>query len=229
MSTPPTSPRFIPALRFDALTRIYDPLVRLTTRERAFKDALIEQARLADATAMLDLGCGTGTLALLAKSAAPHLAISGVDADPAVLEMAGRKAADAGHSIHFEQGLADALPYPDRSFDRVLSTLLFHHLSRPVKLRAAKEVARVLEPGGELHVADWGRPHDPLMRVAFLGIQALDGFETTSDNVRGDLPQILAEAGLERVQERRRLRTPLGTIALLSAGALRRRPGPAAV
>jgi hypothetical protein len=76
---------------------------------------------------------------------------------------------------------------------------------------------RALKPGGELHIADWGRPHDPIMRFAFLGVQLLDGFATTADNVRGKLPEYMARAGFVGVAETQRLRTPFGTIALYRA------------
>ena len=89
------------------------------------------------------------------------------------------------------------------------------------KRQTAREIARVLREGGELHVADWGRPSDRVMAAAFLGIRMLDGFANTAENYRGELPAIFAEAGLEGAEETDRLRTPLGTIALYRA----RRPG----
>ena len=79
----------------------------------------------------------------------------------------------------------------------------------------------MLREGGELHVADWGRPSDPAMAVAFLGIRLLDGFENTAENYRGELPAIFEEAGLEGAEQTDSLRTPFGTLALYRA----RRPG----
>jgi SAM-dependent methyltransferase len=93
------------------------------------------------------------------------------------------------------------------------------------------EVERVLKPGGRLHVADWGKPSDPLMAALFFGVRAFDGFEATADNVRGALPALFEEAGLVNAAERQRLRTVLGTLTLYSAskafgylGALRLSP-----
>lgn len=63
---------YVPALRFDRLTRVYDPLVRLTTRERTFKDRLLDQAEIGATDRVLDLGCGTGTLAIQAKQRHPQ-------------------------------------------------------------------------------------------------------------------------------------------------------------
>ena len=107
---------------------------------------------------MLDLGSGSGTLAVWAKQATPGVRIRGLDGDPAIIAQAVRKAARAGVEIPFDEGLSYDLPYEDASFDRVLSSLFFHHLVLRDKERTIAEIARVLRPGGELHVADWGAP-----------------------------------------------------------------------
>jgi ubiquinone/menaquinone biosynthesis C-methylase UbiE len=211
-----SSERYVPALRFERLTALYDPLLALTLREREFKEGLLDQAALHGGQRVLDLGCGTGTLAIWAKQREPGIEMAGIDGDPEVLGRARGKASEAGVELDLREAMADELPFEDGTFDRVLSSLLFHHLPREVKERAAAEVARVLRPNGELHVADWG-PGGPLMRAAFLSVQLLDGFETTSDNVHGQLPAILEHAGLRDVRERRRLRTISGSMVLLSA------------
>lgn len=209
--------RYIPALAYRWLTPLYDPVVRWTTRERTFKAALLEQAQFQPGDRVLDLACGTGTLTVAAKQLAPAAEIVGLDGDPAVLARAREKARAAGVSLRFDQGLAQQLPYGDGSVDLVLSSLFFHHLTREGKLATLREVRRVLKPAGELHVADWGRAANPLMRALFLIVQLLDGFETTADNVAGRLPELIREAGFAEVTERRRIATPLGTISLYAA------------
>jgi ubiquinone/menaquinone biosynthesis C-methylase UbiE len=209
--------RYIPALGWDRLTSLYDPVVRFTTRERAFKERLLDQAALSDAVDVLDLGCGTGTLALMAKARAPRAGVVGLDGDPKMLERARSKAEAAGKAVRFDEGLSYELPYPDSSFDRVLSSLFFHHLDRGGKERTFAEVRRVLRPGGELHVADWGRPANPLMRVLFTTIRLVDGAEPTRENVEGALPRLIAEAGLEQAALRGSLSTAYGTLAFYSA------------
>lgn len=119
------------------------------------------------------------TLTFLVKRLRPEADVVGLDGDPKVLEIARAKAAEAGVDIALDHGMAFELPYPDASFHRVLSSLLFHHLTRENKVRTLREVFRVLQPGGELHVADWGEAQNRLMRGAFLLVQLLDGFETT--------------------------------------------------
>jgi ubiquinone/menaquinone biosynthesis C-methylase UbiE len=209
--------QFIPALRFNALTRIYDPAVALTSRERGFKRRLLERAAIGDGERVLDLACGTGTLAIEIKKEASKAKVSALDADPAILARARAKASEAGVKIAFDQGFSNELPYEARSFDVVVSTLFFHHLGDEAKADTAEEIRRVLKPGGRILIADWGRPQDPAMRMAFLGVQLLDGFRTTSSNVAGRLPDFLRDAKLKRVSVLDRMRTPLGTIEIVSA------------
>src|SRR3954447_1096085 len=208
---------YLPALRFQSLTRVYDPVVRLTSRESRFKELLVDQAAPAPGQRILDLGCGTGTLALQVKQRVPQADVVGLDADPEMLAQARTKAEEADVELELTEGFSTELPYEDGSFDRVLSTLFFHHLDPEPKRVTAREIARVLRPGGELHVADWGKPSDPAMAIAFLGIRLLDGFENTADNVHGELPRIFEEAGLGHAEQTNRLRTVLGTLALYRA------------
>ena len=212
-----TTETFIPALRFGALTRFFDPVVALTTREGHFKGRVLDHAAVQNGERVLDLACGTGTLALEVLERAPGARVTGVDGDPEILKRARAKAEKAGAEVAFDEGMSTELPYPDESFNVVLSTLFFHHLSDEAKRQSADEIRRVLHPGGRVVVADWGRPQDPLMRAAFLPVQLLDGFATTGGNLAGAMPGILAGARLDHVEVTDRIRTPLETIEVLTA------------
>ena len=212
-----TDARYVPALRFRALTALYDPVVRVTTRESAFKRRLLAEAGLAPGEQVLDLGCGTGTLAIAAKRAQPGAEITGLDGDPEVLRRAREKTASAAVEVRFAEGLSTDLPYSEHSFDVVLSTLFFHHLEPAAKRTTAREIVRVLRPGGRLLVADWGPPQDLPMRIAFLIVRSLDGFELTRENAEGALPKIFAEAGLVGAEQVGQLRTATGSMAFYRA------------
>jgi len=211
----------VPALRYRALTALYDPVVRLTSREGAFKRRLLEIAELKAEDRVLDLGCGTGTLAIAAERAQPGAEVTGLDGDPEILARARQKASSAGAHVDFDQGHSTDLPYDDGRFDVVLSTLFFHHLEPAAKRATAAEIARVLRPGGRLLVADWGPPQDALMRIAFLAVRSLDGFELTRENAEGALPSIFTDAGLQRAEQVDQLRTATGTMAFYVATAPR--------
>lgn len=209
---------FVPALRINALTRFYDPIVRITTREGLFKRLLLEQASPRAGERILDLGCGTGTLAISIQDSTPTVEVHGLDADTEILARAREKARASGLSkVQFQQGFSDELPYQDKSFDKVVSTLFFHHLNTAVKRDTVAEINRVLRPAGQLHIADWGKPSDPAMHAFSLSICLLDGFEPTRDNLNGQLPEILEQEGLTDSRQTGQIRTAFGTLALYSA------------
>ena len=209
--------QYIPPLRYHWLTRFYDPLVRLTTREAAFKAALIRQVAARPHDQMLDLGCGTATLTIGLAQTYPTSALTGFDADIGALAIAQAKAQQARVMVSFEHGFSFRMPFADESFDRTVSSLFFHHLTRAEKSATLTEIRRVLKPGGELHIADWGRPANALMRTVFLVVQILDGFETTRDSVEDRLPPLMEAAGFRGVARTRSFNTPLGTIDLYRA------------
>jgi cyclopropane fatty-acyl-phospholipid synthase-like methyltransferase len=217
---PPRQRRFVPALGFHWLTALYDPLLALSRRERDLKGQLLARAALAPGMRVLDVGCGTGTLALWAAQLQPGAQVCGIDADERVLRRARRKLRRAGAAVAFERAFSDALPYADASFDRVLSSLFFHHLTRESKRDTLREIARVLKPGAELHVADFGEARSRGARWALQLVGWLDGPERVADHARGRFPGLLAEAGFERVERAVAARS-WGLLELYAA----RRPG----
>jgi len=208
---------YVPALGWDCLTPLYDPLVRLTTREMTFKGRLLDQADVDKANRILDVGCGTGTLLLLVRRRSKSLTAIGLDGDANVLAIARSKARKQAEQIALVQAFCFDIPFADGVFDRVLSSLMLHHLTRSEKIRTLEEIFRVLRPGGELHVADWGRPHNLLMRTLAFSVRLGDSFARTADNVKGLLPVLFRDARFEEVSETARFATLFGTLSLYKA------------
>lgn len=205
--------RYVPALRLPILTRFYEPVVRYTMRDDAMKGLVVDALRLSPGMRVADVGCGPGALAVRIAKEYPRADVVGVDGDPEVLRTARRKAEDAGVAVTFREGLATAPPLEAGTFDRVVMSLVLHHLARDDKHRALAAAHALLRPGGELHVVDWGEARGLAMRALFLSIQVLDGFANTGDHVRGLLPGYLRDAGFIDVVEARRERTIYGIVS----------------
>lgn len=168
--------------------------------ESRFKRELVRQAGIKPEYRILDVGCGTATLALLIKNAHPNVTVTGIDGDEKILQIGRSKAEKTGLVITLTEAMAFSLPYADESFDRVLSSLMFHHLTRENKVRAFNEVNRVLRNGGELHIADFGKPHNLLMRIVSLPWRLFGG-SSGADNLQGLLPSMMRESGFIHVRE----------------------------
>jgi ubiquinone/menaquinone biosynthesis C-methylase UbiE len=184
-------------------------------RERTFRSRLVAQVAAGEPAAVLEIGCGTGSLTLRLAQALPSSSITGLDPDSEVLARA--RAKDPGRRIEWREGTALGMPAAEHAFDRVVASLVLHHLRTADKRVALAEAYRVLRPGGSLHVADWGAPQDLAMQGAFLVLRALDGFAVTRAHARGELPAMIEQAGFVGVRRRDRLRTAWGTLELLCA------------
>lgn len=218
---PKAPENFVYALGFRALNALYDPLIRVFMQEMKFKRRLMEQANIQPGYRVLDMGCGTATLTILTKEAHPEAEVTGLDGDPKILQIAGGKITSAGLDISLDCAMSFDLPYPDGSFDRVLTCLMLHHLTRTDRVRTFLEVLRVLRPGGELHIADWGMPTNPWAHITAWLVGKLDGAERVEDNMKGRLPLLLADTGFVNVRQQGQLSTILGTLCFLSGAKLR--------
>ena len=206
--------RYIPALSFSWLTPLYDSALRRLMREDEIRRYFIQQMTLRPAMRLLDVGCGTGTLAILIHQDRQSVAVSGLDGDPAILARATAKASRAGAAICWDLGLATELPYARHSFDRVVSSLVMHHLTEPDKARALREACRVLRPGGELHILDFGPPRDRYGRIT-AGI--MRHFEETAAQFAGRLPDLIRAAGFTEVEIHYRFTVLFGYLDSLRA------------
>jgi ubiquinone/menaquinone biosynthesis C-methylase UbiE len=207
--------RYVPAAGRRAFTRLYDPVVALTMREGTFRDRLRAQVMdgLPEGGAVVDVGCGTGTMAIALADAGA--AVTGVDGDPEVLAIAHAK--PGAGAVQWRKATATALPVAGESADRVVMSLLLHHLGAEAKRTALAEARRVLRPGGRLHVADWGRPRGALPRAGAWLLQRVDEAESLREQLAHGVASVIAAAGLVDVAVRGRLWTAWGTLELLSA------------
>jgi ubiquinone/menaquinone biosynthesis C-methylase UbiE len=182
---------YLPAAGLDSLLPLYDLMTRLMGADRA-RRALLDRAQIRSGHHVLEVGCGTGSLIVQLKRSHPATDVVGLDPDPKALARARRKAARAAVSIQLDQGFGDELPYPDASFDRVFSSLMFHHVPTDQKGNTLREVQRVLKPGGEFHMLDFEGPEKGAQGLLARILHASDRLK---DNSESRVLSFMTEAG----------------------------------
>jgi ubiquinone/menaquinone biosynthesis C-methylase UbiE len=189
--TPATSGKVIHWARF------YDAVAFLMSfgREKRMRRETVERAGVLPGQSVLDVGCGTGSLTLAAKTiAGPAGQVHGIDPSPEMIVVSRRKAARARADIDFRVAVVEDLPFPDSSFDVVLSSLMLHHLPDDLKRKGFAEIARVLKPGGVFFAVDLATGSN-----AFLGRRLARHFIHKSQDDLASLTPMLAEAGFRDV------------------------------
>jgi ubiquinone/menaquinone biosynthesis C-methylase UbiE len=218
----PAGGRLVPA-------QAYDAIVAATMREERWRPRIANDiaARFGDAPRIVDVGAGTGSLTCTLCQRMPTASITAVEPDRRTRAIGQAKTSSQGAAraqsdqiappIAWVDGHAEALPLADGSQDAAVMALMLHHLTTAHKQRALGEAQRILKPGGSLYVADFGRPHDPLMAAAFTIIQLADGVTTTRDHRAGRLPKLIADTGFTATTVLLRLRTLFGSLEILRA------------
>lgn len=208
-------PDFVPALGRSGLTGDYDRVIAVMTRERRWRAALLGLVAPEAGEVIVDVGAGTGSQAIAIKQMAPGARVIGIDPDPVVLALAQEKARAAGVEIDWIQGFGDKIDVlVGVPADKLLSSLVLHQCDLSVKSAILQAMARTLRPGGLLAIADYGLQRTLLMKLLFRQVQALDGWERTGLNAKGILPQLIADAGFDKVEEVSVIQTPTGSISL---------------
>lgn len=212
-----TRSSFTPALGYHWLTGLYDAIVTLTMPIARIHTRLVDILHPQADERILDFGFGTAAVSLSIKERMPDVVLTGVDIDPNVRQYALRNAERKGVPLTLDLYDGGRLPYDDATFDKVVSSLVFHHLDAATKLHCLQEIQRILKPTGILVVGDWGKPSNQFQRWLFLAVQLFDGFSTTGENLQGLLPKSLETVGFTALEEYECMNTALGTYRFYKA------------
>ncbi|MCB2181768.1 MAG: methyltransferase domain-containing protein [Desulfobulbaceae bacterium] len=181
---------------------LYDPVMERLSfgRERKFREKTLQHMDFASNDRILDIGCGTGSLTLLvARQLEEASLITGIDAAPKMIAIARRKAAKLGCPAVFSVGVSEELDFEDASFDFVVNSMFTHHIDHELKQRSFQEMYRVLKPGGKILTVDIDRPTTLLGALMGWGARYLLIQEELVDNLKGNLPALMAEAGFDSI------------------------------
>lgn len=213
-----SSPSYIPALRYNWLTKFYDFFLGLTFPEKKIKQALINQLQLAGNETILDFGCGTATLSIMLKKQFPGVRVIAIDVDDKILSIAQQKIKKAGVLIELKKYDGEKLPFTGyQYFDKIVSSLVFHHLPTLVKRKIFGQLYKLIKPGGELHIADFGKANTLYTKIAFGIFRRFDGEENTKVNAEGLLPQFIKGGGFNTVEVKEFFNMAFGTVNLIRA------------
>ena len=211
---------FTPAAGNPKYTKYYDRVIALLTREDRWRSAAIAQLALQPGDTVVDIGCGTASLAIRIKQDQPGARVIGVDPDPEVLALARDKVRRAGVEVEFVQGMGDKtveLVGPGTA-DKVVSSLVLHQCPVPMKAAIIGNMFTLLRPGGTLVIADFGVQRGALMRLGFrMVVQFADGKQDTQPNADGILPRLIEQAGFADAAEVSVTRTASGSISVYRA------------
>jgi ubiquinone/menaquinone biosynthesis C-methylase UbiE len=209
---------FTPAMGRFAPTRLYDSVAALL-RERLWRGLVAMHVAPRPGDVIVDVGCGTGSLALLLQHVEPRARIIGVDPDREVLGTARRKADDAGAEVEWRVGMGDSVVevVGSETASAVVSSLVLHQCPMAMKRAVLASMFVALRPGGRLVIADYGLQRTRLMRLAFRVVQLADGKQDTQPNADGILPRLISEAGFQDVREAEVVPTISGSISVYTA------------
>lgn len=209
-----TDQPFTPALGRLGSLGIYDRAIRLLTREQLWRAALLRQVEPQAGELILDIGCGTGTVAIMLKRLCPAARIVALDPDPDVLKIASRKGMEAGVSIEWRQGFASDAAALGATADKAVSSLVFHQVPTDGKRAGIAAMFAAVRQGGEVHIADYASQRGIRRALFRLTVHQIVGFADTRPNADGALEAILTNQSGAPVGPTRVIPTPTGAISL---------------
>ncbi len=212
---------FTPALGNARFTPLYDLAIATVTRENLWRGRLVAHINPTAADRILDVGCGTGSMAIRLKKTNPDVEIIGIDPDSTVIERARRKSKRAGVSIDWRVGFLTPETCEEIGpVSKAFSSLVLHQTPLDDKGNILSAMRTVLQPRGRLYIADYGLQRTFAMRFLFRRtVQMIDGLADTQPNADGMLPSLMEASGFRHINELEVIPTATGSISIYQATA----------
>lgn len=198
------------------MTGYYDWVIKKVMPD-GFREILVEKINLSPGEMLLDFGTGTAEIAILLKKATPFSIIAAIDIDPRILNIAKKKIIKENLDILITRYSGEVFPFSNNYFDKVLSCLVFHHLSPEHKRKALFEIFRVLKNGGKIYIADWGLERNKTKASLLNFFKYFNVLKHIVEQGKGMLPQYLKNAGFKNEIETSYLKTISGTLCYYEA------------
>ncbi|MGJ8560325.1 MAG: class I SAM-dependent methyltransferase [Litorimonas sp.] len=207
---------YTPPLRYHRLTPLYDGVIALLTRERTWRTELVRQIDPSSTDFIVDVGSGTGSLALALREVDAEHIYLGIDPDIQALVRARKKLSAFKEKSVFQSGYLTSTSLADYAAPtKIVSSLVLHQVTLDEKSKILALMYSQLSPGGTCIIADYGHQKTRVEKILFrLTVQALDGVEDTQPNADGVIPQLMQNAGFTEVEQTVRIATPTGTISI---------------
>lgn len=191
-----TTKKGIPIKAGALLYDLYAP-----TEKSRYREKIINYAELQSGERVLEVGCGTGTLSLMAKRRVDDGEVIGLDLSPKMVKQAEKKSEKYKLDVKFIEGSIDNIPFPDNYFDVVLSSWMFHHLPIKIKREGLKEIHRVLKKGGRFLFFDFSKPGNV---IGYMITPLFIWTDFLRVHIFGDITSYFKESGFQDITLKRK-------------------------
>ena len=182
-----------------ASARFYDLYV--PTEKSRFRENIIAIADLKPGENVIDVGCGTGTLSVLAKQKVGDGEVVGLDISPKMVGISRKKSKNYNLDIKFYESSIDNIPFPNNYFNVAISSWMFHHLPIDIKKEGLKEIHRVLKRGGRFLFYDFCKPH---YIIGYVIVPLFIWTNFLREHIFNKIPDYFKEAGFEDITLKRK-------------------------
>ena len=207
-----------PPLGHRALTPLYDLAIAAMTRETTWRAALVKAIAPSPGDRVLDIGSGTGSLAVALLTACPQIRYVGVDPDADAVRQARKKIVGLEGDIRFHEGFFSAdEKYFSEPPNKIVSSLVLHQVPLAEKRRIIAQAKKSLAPSGSVFIADYGLQRGVPRFLFRSTVQALDGIANTQPNADGVLGSLLTETRFDEIDANTHIQSMTGTITVFVA------------